>query len=298
MEPISTQAASAAFKVGKEVTSPVSKSIGQTLSDVWYSNYGYKWSEKRQKKEIEVAHNIEKFKEDIKSKANKIPDENRQEPDIDIVGSALDAAKFRTNKQEIRGMFASLIAAAMDSSKSDDIHPSFSEMIKMLSPLDAKNLHYLYTTSDETISKIRITYDKGFTDVYNNIYLGNPEVNDNQLIAPSIDNLARLKLVDVTYDTFKINDALYDKHRNNPLFLEYKQKQEKRRKNLLDTLNFLKSGGKIVDSNSPDPLPEEIQSVMKKLLEEGLESSTIDIVKGTISLTDLGRNFCKVCLSE
>ena len=67
----------------------------------------------------------------------------------------------------------------------------------MLSPLDAKNLQYLYQSGDETISKIRMTQDGngGFKDLCSHIYLGNPETQDNQLIAPSIDNLIRLKLM-------------------------------------------------------------------------------------------------------
>lgn len=296
-EPISTAVTGVAVAAGKEIAANASKGIGQTVSDMWYAIYGYKWSEKRQKKEIEVTHNIEKFKEEIANKAAKIPEENKQEPDIDIIGATLDSARFRVNKQEIRNMFSNLIVSAMDNSKSADIHPSFSEMIKMLSPLDAQNLQTLYQSGDETISKIRMSIDGGFTDVYSHIYLGNSEVQDNQLIAPSIDNLIRLKLIDVDYETFKNNDALYEKHRNNPLLLQYKQEDQEKRQADQEALNFLNSGGKITNEDNI-PLPDEIQISIKQQLEDALKPSTIDIVKGKISLTALGRNFCKICLSE
>ena len=291
-EPISTAVTGVAVAAGKEIAATASKGIGQTVSDMWYAIYGYKWSENRQKKEIEVAHNIEKFKEEIANKAAKIPEENKQEPDIDIIGATLDSARFRVNKQEIRDMFSNLIVSAMDNSKSADIHPSFSEMIKMLSPLDAQNLQTLYQSGDETISKIRVTYDgnDGFKDVYSHIYLGNPETQDNQLIAPSIDNLIRLKLIDVDYETFKNNDALYEKHRNNPLLLQYKQEYQ-------EILNFLNSVGKRTNGDNI-PIPEEVKASIKQKLEDALKPRTIDIVKGKISLTALGRNFCKICLSE
>ena len=291
-EPISTAVTGVAVAAGKEIAANASKGIGQTVSDMWYAIYGYKWSEKRQMKEIEVARNIEKFKEEIANKAAKIPEENKQEPDIDIIGATLDSARFRVNKQEIRDMFSNLIVSAMDNSKSADIHPSFSEMIKMLSPLDAKNLQALYQSGDETISKIRVTYDgnDGFKDVYSHIYLGNPETQDNQLIAPSIDNLIRLKLIDVDYETFKNNDALYEKHRNNPLLLQYKQEYQ-------EILNFLNSVGKRTNGDNI-PIPEEVKASIKQKLEDALKPRTIDIVKGKISLTALGRNFCKICLSE
>ena len=94
-------------------------------------------------------------KEEITNKSTKILDENRIEPDVEVIGSTLESAKFRINKDEIRDMFSNLIVSAMDSSKANDIHPSFSEMIKMLSPLDAQNLYSLYHGGDETISKIQ-----------------------------------------------------------------------------------------------------------------------------------------------
>lgn len=297
-EPISTAVTGVAVAAGKEIAATASKVIGQTVIDMWFAIYGYKWSEKRQMKEIEVAHNIEKFKEEITNKAAKIPEENKQEPDIDIIGATLDSARFRVNKQEIRNMFSNLIVSAMDNSKSADIHPSFSEMIKMLSPLDAQNLQTLYQSGDETISKIRMSIDGGgFIDVYSHIYLGNSEVQDNQLIAPSIDNLIRLKLIDVDYETFKNNDALYEKHRNNPLLLQCKQEDQEKRQANQEALNFLNSGGKITNGDNI-PIPEEAQASIKQQLEDALKPSTIDIVKGKISLTALGRNFCKICLSE
>ncbi|WP_052749752.1 DUF4393 domain-containing protein [Haemophilus haemolyticus] len=296
-EPISTAVTGVAVAAGKEIAANASKGIGQTVSDMWYAIYGYKWSENRQKKEIEVAYNIEKFKEEITNKAAKIPEENKQEPDIDIIGATLDSARFRVNKQEIRDMFSNLIVSAMDNSKSADIHPSFSEMIKMLSPLDAKNLQTLYQSGDETISKIRMTSDGGFIDVCSHIYLGNSEVQDNELIAPSIDNLIRLKLIDVDYETFKNNDALYEKHRNNPLLLQYKQEYQEKRQANQEILNFLNSVGNRTNGDNI-PIPEEVKASIKQHLEDALKPRTIDIVKGKISLTALGRNFCKICLSE
>ena len=79
-EPISTAVTGVAVAAGKEIATTASKGIGQTVSDMWYAIYGYKWSEQRQMKEIEVARNIA-------NKAAKIPEENKQEPDIDIIGA-------------------------------------------------------------------------------------------------------------------------------------------------------------------------------------------------------------------
>ena len=269
----------------------------ESLTQIWTLTLGRFSDDAYQKYKIKQAANLEKYANEVKLGIEKIPEENIQEPKMSVVGPALEASKFYIEEDEIRGMFAKLIASSMDNSKSADIHPSFSEMIKMLSPLDAQNLQTLYQSGDETISKIRMTSDGGFIDVCSHIYLGNPETQDNQLIAPSIDNLIRLKLIDVDYETFKNNDALYEKHRNNPLLLQYKQEDEENRRTNQNALNFLNSGGKIMDEDNI-PFPEEVQTSIKKQLEDTLKPRTIDIVKGRIFLTALGRNFCKICLSE
>lgn len=271
----------------------------ESINQIWTLTLGRFLDDAYQKYKIEQAANLEKYANEVKSGIEKIPEENIQEPKMSVVGPALEASKFYIEEDEIRGMFAKLIASSMDNSKSADIHPSFSEMIKMLSPLDAQNLQTLYQSGDETISKIRKTYDGngGFKDVYSHIYLGNPETQDNHLIAPSIDNLIRLKLIDVDYETFKNNDALYEKHRNNPLLLQYKQEDQEKRQADQEALNFLNSGGKITNGDNI-PIPEEAQASIKQQLEDALKPRTIDIVKGHISLTALGRNFCKICLSE
>lgn len=170
-EPISTAVTGVAVAAGKEIAATASKGIGQTMGDIWYVVFGAKWDEKRQKKQIEVANNVDKFKEEITNKSAQIPEENRIEPDLDVIGSTLESARFRINKDEIRDMFSNLIVSAMDSSKADDIHPSFSEMIKMLSPLDAQNLYYLYHNRDETISSVRETDTTGgYIDHFKHIF--------------------------------------------------------------------------------------------------------------------------------
>lgn len=297
-EPISTAVTGVAVAAGKEITATASKGIGQTVSDIWYVVFGAKWDEERQKKQIEVANNVEKFKEEITNKSTKILDENRIEPDVEVIGSTLESAKFRINKDEIRDMFSNLIVSAMDSSKANDIHPSFSEMIKMLSPLDAQNLYFLYHGGDETISKFRVTNKENgnYTDHFNHVFLGNPECQDNNLIESSIDNLIRLKLVDVSYSKYKSDDSLYDKHRENELFLKFKAEQEELQQHNTALLNFLLNGGVLTDADTNVPLPASVQENVLNQLKQVVQEKEIEVVKGLIQLTAFGKNFCKVCL--
>lgn len=269
----------------------------ESLTQIWTLTLGRFSDEAYQKYKIKQAANLEKYANEVKSGIEKIPEENIQEPKMSVVGPALEASKFYIEEDEIRGMFAKLIASSMDKTQSINIHPSFVEIIKVLSPLDAQNLYSLYHGRDETISKIRVTNKENgnYTDHFNHIFLGNPECQDNNLIEFSIDNLIRLKLVDVSYSKYKSDDSLYDKHRENELFLKFKTEQEELQQSLTTLLNSLLNGRLLTDTDSNAPLPASLQENYLNL-KQVVQEKEIKVVKGIIQLTAFGKNFCKVCL--
>lgn len=270
----------------------------ESLTQIWTLTLGRFSDDAYQKYKIKQAANLEKYANEVKSGIEKIPEENIQEPKMSVVGPALEASKFYIEEDEIRGMFAKLIASSMDKTQSINIHPSFVEIIKVLSPLDAQNLYSLYHGRDETISKIRVTNkeNKSYTDHFNHVFLGNSECRDNNLIESSIDNLIRLKLVDVSYSEYKSDDSLYDKHRENELFLKFKTEQEELQQHNTTLLNFLLNGGLLKDADTNMLLPASVQESVLNQLKQGVQEKEIKVVKGIIRLTAFGKNFCKVCL--
>lgn len=270
----------------------------ESLTQIWTLTLGRFSDDAYQKYKIKQAANLEKYANEVKSGIEKISEENIQEPKMSVVGPALEASKFYIEEDEIRGMFAKLIASSMDKTQSINIHPSFVEIIKVLSPLDAQNLYSLYHGGDETISKIRVTNkeNESYTDHFNHVFLGNPECQDNNLIESSIDNLIRLKLVDVSYSEYKSDDSLYDKHRENELFLKFKSEQEEVQQHNTTLLNSLLNGGLLTDADTNVPLPVSVQENFLNQLKKIVQEKEIKVVKGIIQLTAFGKNFCKVCL--
>ncbi|HHE8876164.1 TPA: DUF4393 domain-containing protein [Haemophilus influenzae] len=270
----------------------------ESLTQIWTLTLGRFSDDAYQKYKIKQAANLQKYANEVKSGIEKIPEENIQEPKMSVVGPALEASKFYIEEDEIRGMFAKLIASSMDKTQSINIHPSFVEIIKVLSPLDAQNLYSLYHGGDETISKFRVTNKENgnYTDHFNHVFLGNPECQDNNLIESSIDNLIRLKLVDVSYSEYKSDDSLYDKHRENELFLKFKAEQEELQQHNTTLLNYLLNGGLLTDADTNVPLPASVQENYLNQLKKVVQEKEIEVVKGIIQLTAFGKNFCKVCL--
>ena len=107
----------------------------QTFQDWWYVSYGHHHSEAAallmEKQEI----NVQKLRDETLKETSKILPENIREPQLNILGPAIEASKYYIEDDELRSMFSKLIAASMDTSKLDIAHPSFVEIIKQMTPL-------------------------------------------------------------------------------------------------------------------------------------------------------------------
>ena len=94
----------------------------ESLTQIWTLTLGRFSDDAYQKYKIKQAANLEKYANEVKSGIEKIPEENIQEPKMSVVGPAFEASKFYIEEDEIRGMFAKLIASSMDKTQSINIH--------------------------------------------------------------------------------------------------------------------------------------------------------------------------------
>lgn len=97
-----------------------------------------------EKKRLSRQKDLDDFENELYDEVNKIPKEDLIEPKISIVGPALEASKYYFEEKEIRDMFAKLIASSMNRKKASTVHPAFTEIIKQMTPLDAQNLSIIF----------------------------------------------------------------------------------------------------------------------------------------------------------
>ncbi|PSL41155.1 uncharacterized protein DUF4393 [Planomicrobium soli] len=212
MDPIITSALTAF------VTASATKGMNapmQTLDDLWYLAFGdisQLANMKRAKNEINTAQ----YKDSILRKTLEIKPENLQEPPMSIVGPALEASKYYIEEEELREMFANVIAASMDKTKSGDVHHSFVEIIKQLSPRDAHNISLFKNRSAYPVVKyiLQNKMDKKFIVIAPLVFLSNfvDGIIDEKDSA-SISNLIRLGLLEHSIDTLTSVEeyAFYEK---------------------------------------------------------------------------------------
>ena len=118
------------------LTEQPTKAIGSTVSDIWFLVFGG-IGHLAEKRKLRYAVELEKYNKELQETINEIPKENRVEPDIQIVAPALEASKYYVEKEELRKMFVNLIAASINSDKVASVHPIFNDIIRKLSSTDA-----------------------------------------------------------------------------------------------------------------------------------------------------------------
>ena len=204
----------------QNILEPPSKSIGESLSDVWAIVFGDRLSYFRKKADLKYAAALEKYQKELNNAASNIPPEKRIEPDFQTASQALDDSKYCIENSELRDLFVRLITATMNSDKQDTAHPAFSGIIKQMSTKDALVFKAAYITfSTKYIPMICPKILIGGT----NSFFGNAlpawysglSVSGCNIfeISTSFVNLQRLGLIDLMYDRNISDDSVYE-----PLF--------------------------------------------------------------------------------
>jgi len=217
----------------KELTEPINKllvpiasSAGTTLQDAWELVFGG-FGTYVEKKRLSRTKSIEDFKESLVNKVVSIPEDHIQEPPLSIVGPALDASKYYFEEEELREMFANLISATLDDRMNGDIHPSFTEIIKQMSPLDAQNLALINDSAPIVEYRAELKEPPGsYKLALTNVFLEHPSVTDLITQSVSISALVRLGLVTVDYMQW-LTEYDYDVFRRTEHFVDLQNKLQK-----------------------------------------------------------------------
>jgi hypothetical protein len=80
------------------------------------------------------------LEEAITKKLKDTPEAKIVEPNPRVAVPAVQALLYSMDDEFIREMFANLLAADMDADRKDGVHPAFVELIKEMTPEDAKVL--------------------------------------------------------------------------------------------------------------------------------------------------------------
>lgn len=251
MDPITVSVATAALT---SLATKGADAPAKTLNLLWQATFG-RWDEKLKQT---VEANIRRYAKDIDDEVSKIPNDSiNNNPDISVIGPALEASKYYVEKTDVRKMFAKLIAAEFDARSSDKVHIAFVEIIKQMSANDAKLLKILPKVGPLAEFRLYANDRKSYTSLGKDIiYIpGLIETNfENNAI--SINNLSRLGIVELSHVSSLVDETIYKAYE---VFDEYKQ------------------GTKIVQEHPGN-------------------YSSMEVSSGSFSITPFGDVFKKICL--
>lgn len=264
-------------KAYEQTLEPIVSRASDTLISVWDMTLGT-IDFLNEKSKLKRQLNIQEFKRELENKINSIPQENFIEPEISKIGPPLEASKYYFEEEDIRKMFANLIASSMDITKVNDVYPSFSEIIKQMSKLDAENLKLIYTgqPNSNLICQINLYRSNGsFATPFTNLFIANEKTQDFNAISASLSNLSRLGLITIDYLTSDFDSSKYDIFKESLPYLQslefcnsFNQDTEKTKQNLTSEEGI----DKVVTFKNPE------------------------LTKGLVNVSPFGVKFCEVCL--
>lgn len=208
-------------------------------------------------------YKLEDFKNELEEKLSSIPEEKIVEPDLMIAGPALEALKYTYDKDELRNMYLNLLTSSMNKDIKDKAHPSYVEIIRQLTPLDAKVFKELHHFGQVACAHAILKIDNSnriYSSAYPNyIVMELLDLGDEFQLSTSISNLIRLGLIH--HEDNSINGFDY---------------------NCFKTVNIIVNNKIVLDN-------------MNRAEGNGITTS-IEIQGQVIMQNDFGRSFADTCL--
>ena len=193
------------------VKKPLKSSSGiiSTVLDFFHNTVMYHM----QKYNLYAENKLNDYALHLQDEAQKIPDEFLTNPKVNILGPVFDGLKYNLDEEHIKEMFTNILISNMDTRKQSKVLPSYIEIVKQLNNQDAQMLKFFKDNNfiEKPVMKIKYIYNNnGFLYSSNNLVL---IIGSSYKILDSIilDNLSRLKLINITTNEYLHDSQLYEK---------------------------------------------------------------------------------------
>lgn len=161
------------------------------------------------------------FEKEMEHKYNSIPEKERVEPQLHIVGPTMESLKYNIMDDDLAELFSNLLVSEMDIRTQNLCTPAFVKVVEQLSPADARVFKTIFNECAKAeiipICKVdlcKIDDEKRkIRKEYLPLYLVGIEVdklNPND-VSKSLQNLERLGLLTIDFLKWRSDDEVYNK---------------------------------------------------------------------------------------
>ena len=162
--------------------------------------------------------------EAIREKVKQIPEEKLVEPEPYVAIPAIQQISYCQNSEELRDLYANLLTSSMNADKKWQVHPSFVDIIKQLTPDEAKIIRSIPNFKNNFMPAIDVKLtDKNALGTGHQIFITNfttigfNVIENKENICSYIDNLVRLKILEIPPTYHLTNESLYKPLEESPI---------------------------------------------------------------------------------
>lgn len=154
-------------------------------------------------------YNVNETSKLLAQKLENVNCEKIVSPDAYVAVPAMQAISYSMNSDELRDLYANLLAKSMYKDTKNYVHPSFVEIIKQLSPLDARVFNIIASRPWNPVLDLKMKNKVGidYRLLYTNVT--DIEIATQDLVAISIDNLIKQNLIKIPSDGFYTLEEVY-----------------------------------------------------------------------------------------
>ena len=211
-------------KVYDVLAHPTARSVGNTLSllprtiGVWLGKWE-KWI-------INGEESIRLTAEAVREKAKAIPEEKLTEPEPYVAVPAIQQLSYCYDSEELRELYANLLVSSMNSDTKYKVHPAFVDIIKQITPDEAKLLKVFprEAIAYQPLMDVQVNLGpgKGYVAILRNFSnIGRDTCECPEQINSYLENLDRLEIISILNDTHVMDEKAYDPIRKDPYFVKF-----------------------------------------------------------------------------
>lgn len=209
---------------------------------------------------LQKEYTMAEVKKSLEEKLKDVPPESITPPEPYIAVPALQYMSYCMDNEELREMYANLLANSMNKVVKDGVHPGFVEIIKQLCPDEAKILKYISIYGTIPVITLR----------------GKTESGGIVELIKNFSNIGEITACEMPFEIHRYFDNLFR----------------------LGLIDKNEPGMLLKDEAQYTPLINNSYITSVAEMEINSQSTCVEteIDKGYVSLTSFGTAFCVVCL--
>lgn len=220
----SSEAKQAASNIGKAAVT-ITEALNNCLLPIAAVNFAFRKAK---------TYFDNQFQADLQAATAGIPEESLIEPKAFVAAPVLQGLAFAHEEPSLKSLYLALLATAMDQRNESKCHPAFVEIIKQLSPEEARMMRsFIDARGNRAV--VRLSYHvperEGMMILFEHIVSHFDRRSGEEIANPHgpamLTNLVRLGLVEVTYSQFIPDESAYAFAKNRPEYFEALQRVKK-----------------------------------------------------------------------